>query len=446
MLLNDNLSAGRVLAGRRTRGAGLCLLGTTLLSLATMAVPTAGRAATYTVRACDASLVNRLFVPRWDNSADFSVSAACDSNGRLKVSAPVTSRAYQTGGGLIATHPRTAERIGDSGWGKIRTLTGEFEAANNNGWIAGLLNDGDATASLTWALGPGNRGRVRVPSAAGENWAGAQQQWTWGVSLFSYCSLTSCPGSNSAVAALKDIALEVSDDYAPTLEAPDNLGSVTRGTALAVSLKASDPISGVRRFTAVSSKGATVGEALNQCDAYSWVPCQDTGSAQLAVDTSSLGAGENLLRLAATDYAGNSVEKTAQVTVIEPPKPLDPVIPENLRGRISIKMVTVTRKPRKGKPRTSWHRILRIPDPSLASKLRSRSAAQKVNAVVSCTPASSQAACRIRRVSVQKRTRQRSAATIIQLGAVPVDTSLRLTLSQSGRADSIWNKSAPLDD
>lgn len=422
------------------------MLGTLLASLAMMAAPPAGHAGTYTVRACDASLVNRLFVPRWDNSGDFSVNAACDSNGRLKVSAPVTSRTYQTGGGLIATHPKTAERIGDGGWGKIRTLTGEFEAANNNGWFAGLLNDGDATASLTWALGPGNRGRVRVPATAGENWAGAQQQWTWGVSLFSYCSLTSCAGSSSAVASLKDIAFEVSDDYAPTLEAPDDLGSVTRGTALAVTLKAADPISGLRRFTVVNSKGTTVGESLNQCDAYSWVPCPDSSSPQLSVDTTSLAAGENLLRLAATDYAGNAVEKTAQVTVVEPPKPLEPVIPESIRSRISIKLVTMTRKPKKGKPKTTSYRYVRIPDPDLASKLRSRSPAQKIQALVSCTPASSQKACRIREITVQKRTRQRSAATIIRLGDVHVDTALRLTLSQRGRADTIWDKSSPLDD
>ncbi len=402
-------------------------------------------ASSYSVTVCaDSSRTNNIFAVRsWDNSPNYPVDARCTAENRLNISPPLTTRAYQTGAGLIATHPRAAERVGDGGWGKIRKLTANFEAANANGWVSGLLNDGDASSDLTWVLGPSNQGSpVTVPGSAGGNWPGSDKPWTWGVSLFSFCSWPSCPSAGPALASLSHVTLEVSDDYAPSLDASDSVGPVELGKPVSIQLKASDAISGIRQLTAYNSKGSVLGDLLFDCDAHSWVPCSASRDTTIPLIPTYLSVGENLVRLQATDYAGNKTQKPVQVSITQPqvkdPTPPEPklkpaVVPTSVRDKIRILRVTVKTQ---GKPTRHWLE-LSIPAKYLASKIRAKAGPKRVTAKIGCVP--KRPGCKIRQP-----VKRRGNATILRLGDVPKATTLTLTLRQLDRTDTVWIDASPL--
>jgi hypothetical protein len=289
------------------------LLVVLLLALAWALAAPAAHAGSFQVRACDATGVNRAFVPAGD-TAMVAVNGSCLADPvlgmkvRNSLAAPGTLPTVAPGwvaGALVAwAAPGTVITALHAD----ATATGEPGASSTEGWRAGIRADGQSV----WCAGKEACSWVGPPALPVHLPLEARA-----VDIVAYCGLaTGCRRDRvRASATLRGVVLDVRDDVAPTIDPRGALwgaGGWVAGTS-AVGLGAADG-AGVRRV-AVDVGGQRFGELENACDFYQMAPCPPHTLLDVPVDTRRLADGRHEVVLHATDAGGNPSTRRSTVQV-----------------------------------------------------------------------------------------------------------------------------------
>ena len=281
------------------------------ICLASLGLPAAARAGSYSVLVCDVTGVNRAFQPFGDSSyvaaepgcrpqytgsgfqpGGVRVRNSVDSPGQTTF-APL----YTTGGLRAQAPPGTViTRLRGSG-----TAYDEMGSSSLEGWRAGISDDiASLWCGFHYACAWGGYPMLGVDVAAT---AGATR-----LDIAATCALwTGCRRDRlRAVVNLDAAVIDVDDQTAPWVSAANNAwaGGWSAG-AVSASVRAGDG-AGVRRTWFTIDGAGAQSERAFDCDPYAMAPCvADTGTTSAALSLAALGDGHHTLTLHAQDAGTN---------------------------------------------------------------------------------------------------------------------------------------------
>ena len=278
---------------------------------ASLALATAAQAGTYTVTVCDATGINRAFVPYGDTTYVVA-EPGCRPQ--------FTGTGYQSGGVRVRN---SVNAPGVVALAPLFTSGGLRAQAPGGTFITRLRGSATAYDDMGSTSLEGWRGGIA--DDVGPLWCGFHQPCAWGgppmpgidvapnaaatrLDIALTCALwTGCQRDRlRSVVNLDDARIDVADQVGPDVSAAGNAwSSGWNASALTAAVRATDG-AGIRRTWFTIDGGPALGEASLACDPYAMAPCPaDTGTTTTPLSLATLADGRHTLTLHAEDAGYN---------------------------------------------------------------------------------------------------------------------------------------------